>query len=138
LQFHFLVVATVKILYMQEMDEDHVKVVEVDVAGGRSSCSAAVPGDARDDHRLAAEYYHHHQYQYPQCSPAPSSAALADLSPRTYSGHLDHDLLPYEPADAAAGLHVPSYMANTESSRAEAARHRRRARAGEAAQPAPR
>jgi hypothetical protein len=107
---------------MDRSGEDHVKVVEMDVAGGRSSCSAAVPGDSRDDNRLAAEYYHHYQYQYPQCSPAPSSAALADLSPRTYSGHLDQDLLllPYEPTDAAAGLDVPSYMANTESSRAKA------------------
>ncbi|KAJ1295518.1 hypothetical protein BS78_01G230400 [Paspalum vaginatum] len=123
---------------MDRSGEDHVRVVEMDMAGeparrGRSSCSAAA-GESRE--RRLAEYY----YGGGQCSPAPSSAAGfgAELSPqRAYSGHFEDVFAladaaatarssPYAPAyyDAAAAADgcgaVPSYMANTESSRAKA------------------
>ncbi|TVU31111.1 hypothetical protein EJB05_22782, partial [Eragrostis curvula] len=119
-----------------EMDrsvEEHVKEMDaaVDPARrGRSSCSAAA-GESRD--RRLAEYYCYDG----QSSPAPSSSAAfagADLlTPRTYSGHLD-ELLAFDPAamtarsspyvhpydDDDADHVVPSYMANTQSSRAKA------------------
>ncbi|XP_066341716.1 protein IQ-DOMAIN 19-like [Miscanthus floridulus] len=119
--------------------EEHVKIVEMDVGEpalpGRSSCSAAAT-EFRE--RCLAEYYHGGG----QCSPAPPSAAFfgAELSPpRAYSGHFEDVhvfafdpaatarsspyVAPYDAAAAAAGDGygvVPSYMANTESSRAKA------------------
>ncbi|CAL4916737.1 unnamed protein product [Urochloa decumbens] len=130
---------------MDRSGEEHVKIVEMDDTGedpaaarrGRSSCSAAAT-ESRD--RRLAEY---NLYGGGQCSPAPSSAAAfgADdlLSPqqRAYSGHFDDAFalaaatarsspyvspFPYDAAAAADGYGgaVPSYMANTESSRAKA------------------
>ncbi|CAL4925001.1 unnamed protein product [Urochloa decumbens] len=130
---------------MDRSGEEHVKIVEMDDTGedpaaarrGRSSCSAAAT-ESRE--RRLAEYY---LYGGGQCSPAPSSAAAfgADdlLSPqqRAYSGHFDDAFalaaatarsspyvspFPYDAAAAADGYGgvVPSYMANTESSRAKA------------------
>ncbi|CAL4933496.1 unnamed protein product [Urochloa decumbens] len=128
---------------MDRSGEEHVKIVEMDDTGedpaaarrGRSSCSAAAT-ESRE--RRLAEYYLYGGAG--QCSPAPSSAAAfgADdlLTPqqRAYSGHFDDAFalaadhaaatarsspyvspFPYD-ADGA----VPSYMANTESSRAKA------------------
>jgi hypothetical protein len=125
---------------MDRSGEEHVKIVEMDIGDpaarrGRSSCSAAAT-ESRE--RRLAEYYCYGGGGG-QCSPAPSSAAFgADLSPqRAYSGHFD-DAFPFPdhaatarnspyvspyPYDAAAADGygtVPSYMANTESSRAKA------------------
>ncbi|CAN6288176.1 unnamed protein product [Urochloa humidicola] len=133
---------------MERSGEEHVKIVEIDMGGddpaaprrGRSSCSAAAT-ESRD--RCLAEYYYYGAGGgVGQCSPAPSSAAAfgaaEDLSPeqqRAYSGHFDDAFalaadhaaaatarsspyvspFPYDPA-----ADVPSYMANTESSRAKA------------------
>ncbi|XP_062205684.1 protein IQ-DOMAIN 19-like [Phragmites australis] len=118
---------------MDRSGEEHVKIVEMDIGEparrGRSSCSAAA-SESRE--RRLAEYY------YGQCSPAPSALG-AELSPLAYSGHFE-DQFPFDPAATArsspyvppyaadgyaeaelpgAGF-VPSYMANTESSRAKA------------------
>ncbi|CAN6323954.1 unnamed protein product [Urochloa humidicola] len=134
---------------MDRSGEEHVKIVEIDMGGddppaarrGRSSCSAAAT-ESRD-RRLAEYYYYGAGAGVGQCSPAPSSAAAfgaaEDLSPeqqRAYSGHFDDAFalaadhaaaaatarsspyvspFPYDPA-----ADVPSYMANTESSRAKA------------------
>ncbi|OEL14806.1 hypothetical protein BAE44_0024174 [Dichanthelium oligosanthes] len=124
---------------MDRSGEEHVKIVEMDMdeaaRRGRSSCSAAA-SESRE--RRLTEYYYGGGGGG-QCSPAPSSAAFgADLSPqRAYSGHFedafafaDHAatarsspyVSPYDAAGAAADEYgaVPSYMANTESSRAKA------------------
>ncbi|CAN6318428.1 unnamed protein product [Urochloa humidicola] len=135
---------------MDRSGEEHVKIVEMDMGEepaaaarrGRSSCSAAAT-ESRE--RRLAEYYLYGGDG--QCSPAPSSSAAAcgaadDLmSPpqqRAYSGHFDDAFalaaaatarsspyvspFPYDAAAAADGYvgAVPSYMANTESSRAKA------------------
>uniref|UniRef100_A0A804LZK8 DUF4005 domain-containing protein n=1 Tax=Zea mays TaxID=4577 RepID=A0A804LZK8_MAIZE len=116
---------------MDRSGEEHVKVVEMDAGDparrGRSSCSAAAT-ESRE--RRLAEYYHHGGGG--QCSPAPFLFA-PDLSPqRGDSGHLE-DVFAFDPAatarsspyvapyDDAADAYgvVPSYMANTESSRAK-------------------
>ncbi|RLN41919.1 protein IQ-DOMAIN 14-like [Panicum miliaceum] len=121
---------------MDRSGEEHVRIVEVDVGDparrGRSSCSAAAT-ESRE--RRLAEYYCYGGGGG-QCSPAPSSAAFgAELSPqRAYSGHFDDAFAFADQAAAAAGSSpyvspydacdgygaVPSYMANTESSRAKA------------------
>ncbi|XP_066387095.1 protein IQ-DOMAIN 19-like isoform X2 [Miscanthus floridulus] len=114
--------------------EEHVKIVEMDVGElarrGRSSCSAAAT-ESRE--RRLAEYYHGGGGQ---CSPAAFFGAELSL-PRAYSGHFEDVfafdpaatarsspyVAPYDAAVAAAGDGygvVPSYMANTESSRAKA------------------
>ncbi|KAL5217683.1 hypothetical protein ABZP36_018367 [Zizania latifolia] len=95
-----------------EMDrscEENVKIVEVD------SGEPARRGGAKD-RQFPAEYYG-------RCSPAPS--AMTEMSPRTYSGHFE-DLSfatahnSPQNATASSELLCPSYMANTESSRAKA------------------
>ncbi|KAG2538007.1 uncharacterized protein LOC120687629 [Panicum virgatum] len=110
---------------MDRSGEEHVRIVEVDAGDParrwRSSCSAAAT-ESRE--RRLAEYYCYGGGGE-QCSPAPSSAAFgAELSPqRAYSGHFDDAFAFADHAAAAAGSspHVPpSYMANTESSRAKA------------------
>ncbi|WVZ59034.1 hypothetical protein U9M48_009242 [Paspalum notatum var. saurae] len=128
---------------MDRSGEEHVRVVEMDMGmgteparRGRSSCSAAA-GETRE--RRLAEYYYYYGAGAGQCSPAPSSFGAELMTPpRAYSGHFEDVLAladaaaatarssPYAPAyyDAAAadgcGGAVPSYMANTESSRAKA------------------
>nr|CAB3499621.1 unnamed protein product [Digitaria exilis] len=129
---------------MDRSGEEHVKIVEMDIIGdlppgrrGRSSCSA-VATESRD--RRLAEYSY---YGGEQCSPAPSSTAFGGaaelMSPeRAYSGHFDDAFAfadhaaattrsspyvsPYDVTGAGADGYgvVPSYMANTESSRAKA------------------
>ncbi|XP_039784269.1 uncharacterized protein LOC120651013 isoform X2 [Panicum virgatum] len=121
---------------MDRSGEEHVRIVEVDAGDparrGRSSCSAAAT-ESRE--RRLADYYSYGGGGG-QCSPAPSSAAFGAelLSPqRAYSGHFDdafafadHEAAaaagssPYAPPYDGYGGAVPSYMANTESSRAKA------------------
>ncbi|KAL5225684.1 hypothetical protein ABZP36_012323 [Zizania latifolia] len=120
---------------MDRSGEEHAKIVEMDVGEparrGRSSCSV-VASEWRE--RRTAEYYG-------QCSPAPSSTAAAAFTELTaaspwdaYSGNIDDFVataVPLEPATArsspympasssAASDFFPSYMANTQSSRAKA------------------
>jgi len=124
---------------MDRSGEEHVRIVEVDAGDparrGRSSCSAAAT-ESRE--RRLAEYYSYGGGGGGggQCSPAPSSAAFGAelLSPQcAYSGHFDdafafadHEAAaaagssPYAPPYDGYGGAVPSYMANTESSRAKA------------------
>lgn len=113
---------------MDRSGEEHVKTVEMDNGEpprrGRSSCSVAA-SDSRE--RRLAEYYG-------QCSPTPSAAFTELMNPRAYSGHFE-DFASFEPATARSSPYVPgfaaadgepaseffpSYMANTESSRAKA------------------
>nr|CAB3494668.1 unnamed protein product [Digitaria exilis] len=126
---------------MGRSGEEHVKIVEMDIIGdlppgrrGRSSCSA-VATESRD-RRLAEYSYYGGGEQL--CSPAPSSTAFGGaaelMSPeRAYSGHFDDAFAfadhaaatarssPYvSPYDVTGDGVVPSYMANTESSRAKA------------------
>ncbi|KAL6901805.1 hypothetical protein ACP4OV_004681 [Aristida adscensionis] len=91
-----------------EMDrscEENAKIVEMDVG------EPARQG-AANDRQLFAEYHHHGR-----CSPAPSAAA-AELSPRAYSAHFDE--FSVATAQSSPPELCPSYMANTESSRAKA------------------
>lgn len=86
---------------MDRSGEDPAKIVDLGdpARRGRSSCSAAA-GESRE--RRLAEYYGGGG----QCSPSPSSAALgAELQSPYYE---------------CGVVVVPSYMANTESSRAKA------------------
>ncbi|OEL38236.1 hypothetical protein BAE44_0000744 [Dichanthelium oligosanthes] len=94
-----------------EMDrscEENAKIVEMDIG------EPVRRGAAKDRH-LPVE---HHG----RCSPAPS--AMTELSPRAYSGHFDElsvaTALSSPQHASAASEACPSYMANTESSRAKA------------------
>ncbi|KAL6648761.1 hypothetical protein ACP70R_012985 [Stipagrostis hirtigluma subsp. patula] len=95
-----------------EMDrscEENAKIVEMDVGEPARRC-------AGNDTQFFVEYHG-------RCSPAPS--AVTELSPRAYSGHFDEFSVataqssPRHASSAASEL-CPSYMANTESSRAKA------------------
>ncbi|KAG2554592.1 uncharacterized protein LOC120647232 isoform X2 [Panicum virgatum] len=95
-----------------EMDrscEENAKIVEVDIG-------EPARRDAAKDRHLLVE--HHHG----RCSPAPSAAT--ELSPRAYSGHFDELSVATARSSpqrgSAASEACPSYMANTESSRAKA------------------
>jgi hypothetical protein len=96
----------------QEMDrscEENAKIVEMDIG-------EPVRRGAAKDRQLLVE---HHG----RCSPAPS--AVTELSPRAYSGHFDEFSVATarsspQHASSAASEACPSYMANTESSRAKA------------------
>ncbi|KAL6645005.1 hypothetical protein ACP70R_016613 [Stipagrostis hirtigluma subsp. patula] len=92
-----------------EMDrscDENAKIVEMDVGEPAR----------RNDRQFFVEYHG-------RCSPAPS--AVTELSPRAYSGHFDEFSVataqssPRHASSAASEL-CPSYMANTESSRAKA------------------
>lgn len=94
----------------QEMDrscEENAKIVEMDIGEPVRRGAAA-----KDNRQLLVE--HHGRCS----SPAPS--AMTELSPRAYSGHFDE----LSVATARSSPHhessCPSYMANTESSRAKA------------------
>ncbi|XP_062216739.1 protein IQ-DOMAIN 19-like [Phragmites australis] len=95
-----------------EMDmscEENAKIVEMDIG-------EPVRRGASKDRQSFVEYHG-------RCSPAPS--AMTELSPRAYSGHFDEFSLATaqnSPQDASAATSevCPSYMANTESSRAKA------------------
>ncbi|KAK3150552.1 hypothetical protein QOZ80_3AG0234670 [Eleusine coracana subsp. coracana] len=96
-----------------EMDrscEEHAKIVEVDTG------EPARRGRGGNDRQqlLYAEYQY--QYNHGRCSPA----VTEPVSPtRAYSGHLDE----FSVATAQSSpQNCPSYMANTESSRAKQAR----------------
>ncbi|KAK8446743.1 hypothetical protein SEVIR_9G536600v4 [Setaria viridis] len=96
----------------QEMDrscEENAKIVEMDIG-------EPVRRGAAKDRQLLVE---HHG----RCSPAPS--AMTELSPRAYSGHFDEFSVATarsspQHASSSASEACPSYMANTESSRAKA------------------
>nr|TKV98071.1 hypothetical protein SEVIR_9G536600v2 [Setaria viridis] len=95
-----------------EMDrscEENAKIVEMDIG-------EPVRRGAAKDRQLLVE---HHG----RCSPAPS--AMTELSPRAYSGHFDEFSVATarsspQHASSSASEACPSYMANTESSRAKA------------------
>ncbi|PUZ42733.1 hypothetical protein GQ55_9G606100 [Panicum hallii var. hallii] len=94
-----------------EMDrscEENAKIVEMDIG-------EPARRDAAKDRHLLLE---HHG----RCSPAPS--AVTELSPRAYSGHFDELSVATARSSpqhgSAASEACPSYMANTESSRAKA------------------
>ncbi|TVU48303.1 hypothetical protein EJB05_07936 [Eragrostis curvula] len=99
-----------------EMDkscEENAKIVEVDTG------EPARRGSAKADRQLFME---HHGGR---CSPAPS--AVTELSPRAYSGHFDElfsaaTTAQSSPQHGSSSELCPSYMANTESSRAKQAR----------------
>lgn len=95
----------------QEMDrscEENAKIVEVDSGAGEPA-------------RRGGEYGHHGRW-----SPAPS-AMTEVMSPRAYSGHFEDMAFaatahssPHHASASSELLCCPSYMANTESSRAKA------------------
>ena len=93
---------------MDRSCEENAKIVEVDIG-------EPARRDAAKDRHLLAE---HHG----RCSPAPS--AVTELSPRAYSGHFDELSVATARSSprhgSAASEACPSYMANTESSRAKA------------------
>ncbi|XP_072981075.1 protein IQ-DOMAIN 19-like [Typha angustifolia] len=125
---------------MARTAEENVKIVEMDSSESRSntrcrlSCSAAQ--SEMKDHRFSA-YYGGSQTpsraeQYQQYSPAPS--AITEMSPRTYSGHFEDFSFTISQSSPQylSSISVPdgrqpsldypffpSYMANTESSRAK-------------------
>jgi len=94
---------------MDRSCEENAKIVEVDIG-------EPARRDAAKDRHLLVE--HHHG----RCSPAPSAAT--ELSPRAYSGHFDELSVATARSSpqrgSAASEACPSYMANTESSRAKA------------------
>ncbi|KAF0914582.1 hypothetical protein E2562_030659 [Oryza meyeriana var. granulata] len=102
-----------------EMDrscEENAKIVEVD-----SGEPARRGGATSRERQFCGVEYHHHG----RCSPAPS--AMTELmSPRAYSGHFEDMAFAAtahsspQHASASSELLCPSYMANTESSRAKA------------------
>ncbi|CAN6290591.1 unnamed protein product [Urochloa humidicola] len=95
-----------------EMDrscEENAKIVEMDIG-------EPVRRGAAKDRQLLLHGEHHHGGRC--CSPAPSAA-----SPRAYSGHFDEFSVASATARSSPQQGVeacPSYMANTESSRAKA------------------
>ncbi|CAL4929174.1 unnamed protein product [Urochloa decumbens] len=97
-----------------EMDrscEENAKIVEMDIG---------VPArrGAAKDRQLILHAEHHYARC---CSPAPSAAATELMSPRAYSGHFDELSLTARSSPQQQGSEAcPSYMANTESSRAKA------------------
>ncbi|KAE8807592.1 calmodulin binding protein isoform 1 [Hordeum vulgare] len=109
---------------MDRSSEENVKIVEMD-----SGEQPARRGVARGGDRQYSSVEHHHGGR---CSPAPS--AMTELSPRTSSWHVDDHIsfgtahssphshnAPAAMTEAAASdLPFPSYMSNTESSRAKA------------------
>ncbi|CAL4912690.1 unnamed protein product [Urochloa decumbens] len=97
-----------------EMDrscEDNAKIVEMDIG------EPARRGAAKDRQLIL-----HAEHHYARCcSPAPSAAATELMSPRAYSGHFDELSLTARSSPQQQGSEAcPSYMANTESSRAKA------------------
>ncbi|XP_044336057.1 protein IQ-DOMAIN 19-like [Triticum aestivum] len=114
---------------MQEMDrssEENVKIVEMD-----SGEQPARRGGAKGGDRQFSSIEYHHGGR---CSPAPS--AMTELSPRASSWHVEdhlsfgtahssphshsHNATAAMAEPAASDLPFPSYMSNTESSRAKA------------------
>lgn len=92
---------------MDRSCEENAKIVEVDVG------EPVRRGSVGKDRQLVADYHH------ARSSPAPS--ALTELSPRGHSGHFDEfSVATAQSSPRHAPEACPSYMANTESSRAKA------------------
>ena len=111
---------------MDRSSDDNVKIVEMDSGEQPARRGGAKGGDRQ----FSSVEYHHGG----RCSPAPS--AMTELSPRASSWHVEdhlsfgtahssphshsHNATAAMAEPAAADLPFPSYMSNTESSRAKA------------------
>lgn len=132
-------------LCLQDMDRnaENIKIVEMDLDLGasrgrtKSRNSYYIAQTEQKEHRLSGYYYGHARTpskaeQYTQLSPAPS--ALTEISPRAFSGHFEEfsfvtarssplflsAISAPNPTHSYDNPFFPSYMANTESSRAKA------------------
>ncbi|KAM0842593.1 hypothetical protein ACQ4PT_058258 [Festuca glaucescens] len=101
---------------MDRSSDDSAKIVEMD--NGEQTAARRGRVKSGDRHFSAVEYHQHGG----RCSPAPS--AMTEMSPRASSWHVEDHLSfgssPHSQTQNASELPFPSYMGNTESSRAKA------------------
>ncbi|XP_047084542.1 protein IQ-DOMAIN 19-like [Lolium rigidum] len=102
---------------MDRSSDDSAKIVEMD--NGEQPAARRGRVKSGDRHFSTVEYHHQHGGR---CSPAPS--AMTEMSPRASSWHVEDHLSfgssPRSQTQNASELPFPSYMGNTESSRAKA------------------
>ncbi|XP_020249744.1 uncharacterized protein LOC109827188 [Asparagus officinalis] len=128
---------------MENNTEENIKIVEMDIGEPRSKSNSrnsySIPQSERTDHRHSIYYYGSRTPSKADLRQhySPSPSALTDISPKACSGHFEEfsfataqnspqyfsaTSMP-DPAEGSIDYpFYPSYMANTESSRAKARR----------------